>query len=79
MIDYYNPKNRHLIRWYCSVCDRVDPRHPDTKPEEINRDYHTRPESMGNMYTKNICKGLRVAQVFNQETRRWENVSLDNQ
>lgn len=66
-----------MIRWHCPKCDRVDPRHPDTTSEEMNQDPHTRPESMGNMYTQNVCNGTRVAQQFNQETRTWENVSLD--
>ncbi len=64
---------REHMRWYCPICQRRDPRHPLTKPEEMPS-IHNRPESMGNAYSNYTCKGKRIAQVFNLETREWVNI-----
>lgn len=58
------------LRWFCPDCKRVDPRHPFTKPEELP-DLHTRPESMGNMWTTNLCAGVRVPQSWDEEKKDW--------
>jgi hypothetical protein len=57
-----------IIRWYCAECGRVDVRHPHTKVEEMP-EFHTRPESMGFMWSDNLCGGERIPQRF--ENNEW--------
>ena len=67
---------RKNIRWFCPECGRVDPRHPDTLAKDLPA-MHNPVLNIGNYLdaTRNFiaCKGVRIPQVFSEETKGWQN------
>lgn len=55
---------RENMRWFCPECKRTDPRHPNTLAKDLPKVH-----SCG-FYS---CWGVRIPQVFNEETRKWQN------
>lgn len=68
----YDSKN---MRWFCPECKRVDPRHPLGLAKNLPNQ-HNPPERIGYWLDKDdirACKGVRIPQSFNEETKVWEN------
>ncbi len=57
------------LRWHCPKCDRVDPRHHLTRPEEMP-ETHTTLLQMGYMWGQ-LCDGVRVPEKWDAEKREW--------
>ena len=57
------------LRWRCLKCQRIEPRHSLTRPEEMQFP-HTTLLQMGNMWGQ-LCDGERVPERWDEEKKEW--------